>query len=113
MIIDKNNAEHYRWGESCDGWHFLKSENLSIIQEKVPPGKSEKRHFHSQAKQFFYILKGKASIEIGGIIHQLFEGQGIEIPPETPHKFMNLSSEEVEFLVVSSPKSHGDRTDLE
>lgn len=113
MITDKSNAEHYLWGEHCDGWHFLKSDELSIIQERVSPGKSEKRHFHSKSKQFFYILKGAATIEIDGIIHHLKANQGIEILPESPHKFINQGDEDVEFLVISSPKSHGDRTDLE
>lgn len=113
MIVDKDTAEHYVWGNSCDGWHLLKSDELSIIQEKVPSGKSEKRHFHSNSRQFFYILNGTASIEIDGAIHQLNQGQGIEIAPTKPHKFMNSSSDDVELLVVSSPKSHGDRTDLE
>ena len=113
MIIDKTIAERYIWGENCDGWHFLKDNELSIIQEKVPPGKSEKRHFHSKSRQFFYILKGAAFIEINGVVYQLKPGQGIEIPPKSPHKFMNQSSEDVEFLVISAPKSHGDRVDLE
>jgi mannose-6-phosphate isomerase-like protein (cupin superfamily) len=113
MIIDKSKAEHYNWGEGCDGWHLLKNENLSIIQERVPPGKQEKRHFHTKSRQFFYILRGKAAIEMDETIYQLQTGQSIEIPPGVPHQFMNQSSVEVEFLVISSPKSHGDRTDLE
>ena len=113
MIVNKFNAEHYIWGENCDGWHFLKNDNLSIIQERVSAGKSEKRHFHSKSRQFFYILKGTAAIEIEGTVHHLKPGQGIEVPPKTPHKFMNQSSEDVEFIVVSAPKSHGDRKETE
>jgi len=39
-------------------------------------------------------------------------GQGIEVPPGTPHRFFNRSAADVELLVISSPRSHGDRTDL-
>ena len=30
------NAEHYVWGDGCDGWHLLKHPDLSVIQERVP-----------------------------------------------------------------------------
>ena len=25
-IIDIDNAEHYNWGDNCDGWHLLKND---------------------------------------------------------------------------------------
>jgi mannose-6-phosphate isomerase-like protein (cupin superfamily) len=40
-------------------------------------------------------------------------GQGIEIPPGVAHQFRNDSNTEVNFLVISCPKSHGDRENLE
>jgi len=36
-IKNTNNAEHYLWGDNCDGWHLLKTDSLSIIQENMPP----------------------------------------------------------------------------
>jgi len=29
-------------------------------------GRSENRHFHTKARQFFFVLSGKATIEING-----------------------------------------------
>jgi hypothetical protein len=52
-IKNTDNSEHYIWGENCDGWHLLKSDSLSVIQEKMPPGTKESLHFHSKAQQFF------------------------------------------------------------
>ena len=49
--ININNAEHYIWGEVCDGWHLLKREGVSIIQERVPPGRTEAKHFHHRSRQ--------------------------------------------------------------
>jgi mannose-6-phosphate isomerase-like protein (cupin superfamily) len=108
-IVDRSNAEHYLWGEGCDGWHLLKRDDLSIITERVPPGASEQRHFHVHSRQFFYILMGEAVIEVDGEIHILQAQQGLEIPPGVVHQFRNESSSDVNFLVVSMPKSHGDR----
>jgi mannose-6-phosphate isomerase-like protein (cupin superfamily) len=113
MIRDESNAERYAWGGDCDGWHLLKRDDLSVIKERVPPGRSEKRHLHRSARQFFYILSGEAALEIEGREYGLSAGQGIEIPPGAPHRFRNESGADVVFLVISSPKSHGDRVDLE
>lgn len=113
MKISKNNAEHYFWGDSCDGWQLVKSQDLSVIHEKMPPNTAELRHYHENAKQFFFILKGQASIELDGEIVFLNEHEGIEIAPKTPHKMMNKCNTEIEFIVISAPTSKGDRVVLE
>jgi mannose-6-phosphate isomerase-like protein (cupin superfamily) len=107
--VDIAAAEHYRWGEKCDGWHLLQRDDVSIIQERVPPGKSEVRHHHGIARQFFFVLAGEATIEVDGNTIVLHKHEGLEIPPLATHQFRNDSSSEVVFLVVSVPKSHGDR----
>ena len=112
-IVDITSAEHYQWGAASDGWHLLKRDDLSVIQECMPPGDAEKRHFHAQARQFFYVLAGRAVIEVDGSRFELSAGQGIEVAPGAQHQFLNESSESVAFLVVSSPHSHGDRTEVE
>jgi mannose-6-phosphate isomerase-like protein (cupin superfamily) len=104
-----DNAEHYVWGNGCDGWHFVNHPGLSIIRERMPPGTSEVRHLHKKARQFFYILAGTAVLETGGSSHELHRGEGIEIPPGVPHQIFNKSNEALEFLVVSQPHSHGDK----
>lgn len=111
-VINTNNAEHYTWGEVCDGWHLLKRDDLSIIQERVPPGRFEIKHLHNKARQFFYILSGTATMVIGNQSVHLRASEAIEIPPGAVHQFRNDSTEDVVFLVVSSPKSHGDRENI-
>ncbi len=109
MIRNTSNAEHYKWGESSDGWHLLKSDNLSVIEENVPPGETEIRHVHLRAQQFFYVLEGIGQIEVAGELFELTPGHGIHVPPQTPHQLMNNGKERLRFLVISEPKSHGDR----
>ena len=111
-MIDKNTAEHYSWGQGCDGWHLMKSPKTSLIQESMPPNTFEVRHQHARSRQFFFILSGQASLEVNGEIQQLGARQGLEIPPQTPHQMMNNSEEVLEFLVFSCPPSHGDRFNL-
>jgi quercetin dioxygenase-like cupin family protein len=59
--IHVHNSEHYTWGEMCDGWHLVKDDRLSVIEEEMPPQAAEHRHFHRQSQQFFYVLDGKLS----------------------------------------------------
>ncbi|MFD2599206.1 cupin domain-containing protein [Sphingobacterium corticis] len=111
-IKDINNSEHYIWGENCDGWHLLKSDSLSIIQEKMPPNTEESLHLHSKAQQFFYILNGTATFEVDNEIYSVEEGQGFHIQANQVHRIFNITTNDLEFVVISEPKSHGDRTNL-
>lgn len=109
MKISKNNAEHYIWGSICDGWHLVKTDELSIIHEKMPSKTSEVKHFHQKAKQFFFVLSGQATIEINEEVILLNQHEGIEVLPKIHHQMMNNTDCDIEFIVVSSPTSKGDR----
>ncbi|HKJ33332.1 MAG TPA: cupin domain-containing protein [Balneolales bacterium] len=108
-IISTDKAEHYIWAEKCDGWHLAKSPNLSVIEEQVPPGGTEVKHYHTKSEQFFYMLSGIAIIEADGQIHELNTNQGLHIPAGIQHQLRNNSDENIRFLVISTPPSHGDR----
>ena len=110
--ISKDNAEHYKWGQKCDGWYLVKNEQIHVIQERMPPGAAETLHKHAKARQFFFVLAGTALMESGGRNTTLAAGAGLEIPPGTPHRIVNKDNRDLEFLVISQPPSHGDRLEL-
>lgn len=105
----KQSGQHYTWGEGCEGWHLVRSQNLSVIEERMPAGASEERHWHARARQFFYVLSGTLTLEVEGTTHTLAPRTGIELPQGVAHQAFNRSTSDVEFLVVSEPPSHGDR----
>src|SRR5687768_15763133 len=107
--VSISNAEHYLWGENSDGWHLLKRNDISIIQERVPAGSKEVMHYHERSRQFFYLLEGEGQIVFEDYMVILHKGESLEIPPLTKHRFENNSEADVIFLVISMPKSHGDR----
>jgi mannose-6-phosphate isomerase-like protein (cupin superfamily) len=109
MVISIENAEHYIWGENCDGWHLLKRDDMSVIQERVPAGAAEVMHHHNTARQFFYILDGQGTMIFEDREVVLAKGQGLEIPPMVKHQFKNQSNADVYFLVISVPATRGDR----
>jgi len=112
MSISIENAEHYVWGEICDGWHLLKREDMSVIQERVPAGGGEVMHYHTTARQFFYILEGDGTMVFKDYEIVLHKGEGIEIAPQVEHQFRNQSNVDVHFLVISVPSTRGDRVNL-
>jgi mannose-6-phosphate isomerase-like protein (cupin superfamily) len=107
--VSIEHAEHYTWGKDCDGWHLVKNEQLSVIEEVMPPGTSEVRHHHDTAQQFFYVLAGEVAMEVEGRTVQLPAGNGISIMPGAPHQISNPFNAAARFLVISQPPSHGDR----
>jgi quercetin dioxygenase-like cupin family protein len=110
--VSTENAEHYRWGQDCDGWHLLAGDDLSVIEERMSPGTSEVHHRHARSRQFFYVLHGELTLELDGTVHRLAAGQGLHVPPGLPHQVSNDSDTDARMLVVSSPRSHGDRVDM-
>ena len=112
-VISTANAEHYKWGgpknDACDGWNLVRTPELNIIEELMPPGASETRHHHHRARQFFFVLEGELTIEIEHHDFVLHAGEGIEIAPGQQHQAMNRSAEALRIIVTSQPPSHDDR----
>jgi mannose-6-phosphate isomerase-like protein (cupin superfamily) len=113
MKITNETARHYSWGGNCDGWHFLESDSLSVIREKIPPGGGEVLHYHEKAQQLFFILSGQARFEADGEEFGMREGEGFHVPPGVRHMIRNLGKTDLHFVVISEPKSHGDRINVQ
>jgi mannose-6-phosphate isomerase-like protein (cupin superfamily) len=109
IAVSTLTAEHYSWGEVCDGWRLLATPGLSVIEERMPPGSSEQRHHHDRARQFFYNLAGTLTMEIEGREYRLQSGEGIEVHPAQKHQAFNREAVDARFLVISQPSTQGDR----
>jgi mannose-6-phosphate isomerase-like protein (cupin superfamily) len=107
--VGRATAEHYIWGDNCDGWRLIKDAELSVIEEEMPAGASEVWHHHARAQQFFFILSGEAVMDLEDRQVHLRAREGIHIPRGVRHRIRNASKEPVQFLVISQPPSHGDR----
>ena len=111
--INKSNAEHYAWGPGCDGWRLLNRPDLAVIQELIPPGRGEVKHYHNKSRQLFFVLKGLLEISVGDEKLRLSEGDSLEVAPTVPHRIWNPFEKDVWFLVVSAPSTVNDRVYLE
>jgi mannose-6-phosphate isomerase-like protein (cupin superfamily) len=103
---------HYTWGDDCHAWNFIDLEELSVKQELMPPDTAEKLHYHNQATQLFFILKGRAVFTIDGIESELREQQGIQINAGQKHFIANKNNTDLEFILYSYPSTKNDRIEL-
>jgi len=111
-IKNRENADHYVWGEMCDGWRLLAQDDLAVTQERIPPGRGEIRHYHTRARQLFYVISGLLDIELESAPFRLGAGDAFEVPPMSQHRVWNETAEDVSFLVISAPTTSGDRVDV-
>ena len=109
MIRNKNNSEHYSWGDNCSGWFLVNTPELSVIEELMPPNTAEKEHCHQFAQQYFEIKSGIATFKIEEEIIEVPSGSGIHISPRTKHCIFNNGKSDLEFVVISQPNTGGDR----
>ncbi len=60
-----------------------------------------RKHYHEKTTEFYYVLKGKGSLEIDERLIALEEGMLVKIDPGVAHRA--LSSKNLEVLVIMSP----------
>jgi mannose-6-phosphate isomerase-like protein (cupin superfamily) len=111
-VIDINTASHYVWGEKCDSWILSDTNGLSVKLESMPAGSKEKLHFHTNALQFFFILKGSATFYLDNEKNIVKEQQSLSIQPNTKHLIANETTEKLDFLVISQPSTNNDRIQI-
>lgn len=78
----------------------------------MPPHTSEALHYHQKAQQFFFILEGQATFEIEDEVFVVNTNEGCHVEANKKHKIKNEGATDLHFLVISEPKAHGDRIDL-
>jgi mannose-6-phosphate isomerase-like protein (cupin superfamily) len=113
MIKNVRTGDHYQWGDVCDGWRLLERSDLSVIQERIPPGAGEARHYHARARQLFFVRHGELQIELQDRLFHLAEEDSLEVPPGDAHRVRNEGSVDAIFLVVSAPTTRNDRINVE
>lgn len=83
------------------------------MEEQMAAGTQELRHLHPNTAQFYYVLDGKALVQVGSTRVAGGAGQGIEIGAGDPHQVRNETDAAVRLLVISSGSPRDDRQDLQ
>ncbi len=67
----------------------------------IDPGKSSKSHYHPSVEETYFVLAGRALVNVDGMDVIIKLGDLITIPPGSHHKVTNLSDHEVLQLYVT------------
>ena len=107
-LISRNNVKPFITKDNSEIREILAPgnsslNNQSLAEARVSPGKSTKMHYHIMTEEIYYILRGRALIEVGNEINKAGEGDGIVILPGQRHKIWNTGTEDLVFLCCCSP----------
>lgn len=105
--ISPETARRATWDDECTAYYLLDRSDLSVVQELLPPGTHARAHAHDRSRQFFYVLRGVATMMLGPRALDIPAGSGLEVPPRVRHQLRNDGEEDLEVLVVSSPRVSG------
>lgn len=79
------------------------SQAHSVAHIVLPSGKASRKHYHPVAEESYYILSGKARVEIDGKSAELHPGDSIAIPATCVHQIFNPGDSELAFLAICVP----------
>ena len=78
---------------------------LSIAQARVEPGVTTQWHQLRETTERYVILEGSGAVEIGDHVPQTVKpGDVVIIPPNTRQRITNISSKDLIFLALCTPR---------
>ncbi|MFC1905859.1 cupin domain-containing protein [Chloroflexota bacterium] len=84
--------------------------NQSLAEAIIAPGKATDEHYHMEAEEIYYILRGSGLMLIGDEKREVKVGDGIVIEPAMKHKIWNTGNSYLIFLCCCSPAYTHDDT---
>ncbi len=80
---------------------FLRVPALSCGLYALPAGGSDAQAPHAE-DEVYYVLHGRATLDIGDHEHLVHPGSVVYVPAEVPHRFHSIE-EDLKLLVVFAP----------
>jgi quercetin dioxygenase-like cupin family protein len=78
--------------------------NISFFINPPPPGKGPSLHQHPY-EEVFIVQAGQLTFTVGNATIEASGGQIVLVPPETPHKFVNVGPESARHVDIhASPR---------
>ncbi|GAB3989844.1 XRE family transcriptional regulator [Actinoallomurus acanthiterrae] len=79
---------------------------LEVLRAVLPPGvaTSEEPWAHSSV-ECAYVIAGTLTVEIAKVTHQIAAGESITFDSRQPHRYINPSGDQVEYIVSVTPPS--------
>jgi quercetin dioxygenase-like cupin family protein len=69
----------------------------------VPPGGGPPPHVHSREDEWFYVLEGEMTFQVGDRRETVAAGTSVHMPVGVPHAFLNESGRTSRMLITVVP----------
>ena len=106
-IFKTNKAAEFPTGERCHIIEILSqsaNKPFSIARARVEPGVTTQLHALEGIDEAYYILSGKAQVEIDGLSQGILnEGDIVSIPKNLSQRVTNIGENDLIFLCICSP----------
>ena len=97
-ILNRDELPHDSYTYEFVGSQYQDTE-ISFIWVDMPPGGKIRLHKHPY-KEIFIIQEGVATFTVGSTTLEAHAGQIIIVPADMPHKFMNLSNNQLKQIDI-------------
>jgi quercetin dioxygenase-like cupin family protein len=77
------------------------SDNISIIEHKMPFGEAPPLHVHKNQDEVFHILRGQLRFEVGGKTFVAHAGDILVAPKNIPHRFIVESLDGAHCITIT------------
>lgn len=78
-------------------------EKQSLAEASVPAGGATERHYHKISEEFYFMLEGRARMEIDGEEQEVGPGDAILIPAGAWHQISATHGEDIRLLCCCAP----------
>lgn len=102
-LIAQRSGERLSDVRSLSDYSGLKT--LLVHHETLlPQSRSATPHYHTLKEELFFVLSGRPSVWLNGILHDLKPGDFVGCPPDAskPHTMVNLSDEVAVILTIGT-----------
>ena len=85
------------------GRHAGGTERYSLMEVALAAGSGTPSHYHREAEETLYFLRGIGAVTVGPRTFQVIPEQAVFIPAAIPHQIRNTGDKEMVYLAVCQP----------
>ncbi len=116
-IVNRDNVPAFVTKDTSIIREILAPRNSSIQRQSLaeatlPPDATTEAHVHPKTEEIYYILSGTGLMRIRDEERAVGPGDGIAIPPGSPHQIRNTGGVDLVFLCCCVPAYEHDDTVL-
>ena len=88
-------------GSSIRELHHTAAQSLAEATRE--PGEATQRHYHRDAEEIYFVVKGSGELEVDGDVKRIRPGDAVLIPPGAWHQLENNGTSELRILCCCVP----------